>query len=63
MRATALKKKEKLFHAKVLVTRIEEWCVEAATAEQARGLLETGAGHQCAPGEPVHIELERLLDD
>ena len=29
----------KTFHATVLVTSAEEWCVEAETAEEARELL------------------------
>ena len=52
----------RLFHARMLVTRVEEWCVEAETAEEARALLVSGAGHRSAPGESVHIELESLLD-
>jgi len=55
--------KPRLFHAKMLVTRLEEWCVEAETSEEARALLATGAGHRCAPGESVQIELEHLLDE
>jgi hypothetical protein len=55
--------KPRLFHARMLVTRLEEWCVEAASAEQARELLAAGAGHRCAPGESIQIELDRLIDD
>jgi len=54
--------KPRLFHAKMLVTRLEEWCVEAATAEEAHALLTSGAGHRCAPGESVQVEFEHLLD-
>src|SRR6478752_4248185 len=41
MSQTALRKqtKRKMFHATMLVTRTEEWCVEAETAEEARQLL------------------------
>ncbi len=53
----------RLFHARMLVTRVEEWCVEAETPEEARALLASGAGHRCTPGESVHIELESLLED
>lgn len=53
----------RLFHARMVVTRIEEWCVEADTPEEARALLASGAGHRCSPGESVQIELESLLDD
>jgi hypothetical protein len=47
----------------MLVTRIEEWCVEAQTEEQARALLVAGAGHRCTPGERIHAEIDSLLDD
>jgi len=53
----------RLFHARMLVTRAEEWCVEAETPEEARALLAAGAGHRCTPGESVQVELESLLDD
>ncbi len=52
----------RLFHARMLVTRVEEWCVEAQTPEEARALLASGAGHRCTPGDSVHLELESLLD-
>jgi|GEM_PF-3370833 hypothetical protein len=55
--------KLRLFHARMLVTRLEEWCVEAASAEEASALLASGAGHRCTPGESVQVELETLLDD
>jgi len=53
----------RLFHARMLVTRVEEWCVEAQTEEQARALLVAGAGHRCTPGERIHAEIDSLLDD
>ena len=53
----------RLFHAPMVVTRVEEWCVEAATPEEARALLASGAGRRCTPGESVQIEIESLLDD
>ena len=53
----------RLFHARMLVTRAEEWCVEAETAEEEQALLAAGAGHRCAPGESVQVELEHLLDE
>jgi len=59
---SAAKTKSRLFHARMLVTRVEEWCVEAETAEQARALLSAGAGHRCTPGDSVQVEFERLLD-
>ncbi len=55
--------KPRLFHARMLVTRVEEWCVEADTAEEAKALLASGAGHRCAPGESVQVEFDGLLDD
>lgn len=55
--------KARLFHARMLVTRVEEWCVEAETEEQARALLAAGAGHRCTPGESVQVEIDSLLDD
>jgi hypothetical protein len=60
---TAPEAKPRLFHARMLVTRLEEWCVEAETAEQARALLTAGAGYRCTPGESVQVEIETLLDD
>jgi hypothetical protein len=53
----------KTFHARVLVTRAEEWWVEAETAEEAEALLASGHGHHAALGERVHVELEGMLDD
>jgi hypothetical protein len=52
----------RLFHARMVVTRVEEWCVEAETPEQARTLLASGAGHRCTPGDSVQVELESLLE-
>jgi hypothetical protein len=60
----ALEKSEpRLYHAKMLVTRLEEWCVEAATAEEARALFAAGGGHRCTPGESVHTEFDELIDE
>jgi len=55
--------KPRLFHARMLVTRVEEWCVEAETAERARALLAAGIGHRCTPGESIQVEIDGLLDD
>jgi len=63
LRAVPKAAKPRLFHARMLVTRLEEWCVEAATPEEARDLLAAGGGHRCAPGESVQVEFEHLLDD
>jgi hypothetical protein len=53
----------KTFHATVLVTRTEEWCVEAETAEEARQLfqlLTLGVGHRCHLGVSLHAEVQQL---
>jgi hypothetical protein len=50
------------FHATILVTRAEEWWVEATNAEEAQALLAAGEGHRSALGERVHVEVERMLD-
>jgi hypothetical protein len=62
MLAPDVKTKLKTFHATVQVTRLEEWCVEAETPEEARELLASGQGHRCHLGECVHAEVEQLLD-
>ena len=50
-----------MFHATtVLVTRAEEWCVEAETAEEARELLAQGQGHRCHLGDRLHAEVQQL---
>jgi hypothetical protein len=59
----AIVPKRRLYHGAMAVTRLEEWCVEAGTAEEARALLAAGAGHRCTAGEALHAELERLLDE
>jgi hypothetical protein len=59
----ALKRQTKLFHATVLVTRAEEWCVEAETPEDARRLLASGAGHRCHIGDCLQLEVQDILDD
>jgi hypothetical protein len=53
----------KVFHAMMLVTRAEEWWIEAESAEEARALLASGQGHHAALGERVHLELEELFED
>jgi hypothetical protein len=63
MPAVAAKKKPKLFHATLHVTRVEEWCVEAETPEEARRLLASGGGHRCHLGEPMHLDVDVMLDE
>ena len=48
----------KTYHATMLVTRAEEWCVEAESAEEARELLAQGLGHRCHLGERLQFEVE-----
>jgi hypothetical protein len=65
MPAAALRRKPrlKMFHATMLVTRAEEWCVEAASAEQARAFLAAGEGHRCHLGDRLQVELDQLHDN
>jgi hypothetical protein len=60
--ATGKKPRQKTFHATIHVTRVEEWCVEAETAEQAQALLATGAGYRCQIGDCLHFEIDRVED-
>jgi hypothetical protein len=53
----------KTFHATALVTRLEEWWVEAESAEEAKALLVAGDGHHAGLGERVHVELEGVLEE
>jgi hypothetical protein len=64
MAIAALKYKPKLktFYATVHVTRVEEWCVEAESAEEARELLASGRGHRMHIGDCVNLEIERVED-
>ena len=51
----------KTFHdATMLVTRAEEWCVEAESPEEARELLAAGLGHRCHLGERLQFEVESV---
>ena len=47
----------------MLVTRAEEWWVEAETAEEAHALFASGQGHHHALGERVHVEMEEMFED
>jgi hypothetical protein len=53
---------KKTYHATMLVTRTEEWWVEAETAEEARRLLSSGDGDKCYVGDRIHVEVRDLLD-
>jgi hypothetical protein len=50
----------KTFHATMLVTRAEKWCVEAESPQEARELLSAGLGHRCHLGERLQFEVERV---
>ena len=60
--AVALKHKPvlKTFHATVHITRMEQRCVEAETADEARELLAAGAGYRCEIGDCINIEVEQV---
>jgi hypothetical protein len=62
MAKTARQPKLKTFHATVVVTRAEEWCVEAETVDEAKALLAAGQGHRCHIGDRLHLEVEKLDD-
>jgi hypothetical protein len=58
--AARAKAKLQTFHGTMIVTRVEEWCVDAATVEEAKALLEAGRGHRCTGGDALHVELSEL---
>lgn len=62
-RSTKERPKPRLFHARMLVTRLEEWCVEASTPQEAEALLAAGGGHRCTPGESIQVEIDQLIDE
>lgn len=62
MAVAAKPRKLQTFYATVVVTRTEQWCVEAESAEEARALLAAGSGHRCHGGECLAIEVERIED-
>ena len=63
MATAAKKKKTQTFHAVMTVTRIEEWCVDASSVDEAKALLAAGEGHRRNIGDPVHVDLGRILDN
>ena len=64
MAASPVKRKSepelKTYHAMVVVTRAEDWCVEAGSPEEARDLLAAGLGHRCHLGERMHFDIENV---
>jgi hypothetical protein len=51
----------RVFHARMIVTRTEEWWVEAETFEKAEQLLEAGQGHRHVVGEVLHVDFDEIL--
>ena len=51
---------KKMYHATVHVTRVEEWCVEAESEEEARERLASGEGHRMGLGQCVNLEVEQV---
>jgi hypothetical protein len=62
MSAAAEKTRLKTFHATMAVTRLEGWCVDAETPEEAEALLAAGQGHRCHLGDCIHMQLEAMDD-
>jgi hypothetical protein len=52
--------KRDTYHARVLVTRMEDWWVDACSADEAKALLQAGEGHRCSSGDLVWVELRDL---
>jgi putative SOS response-associated peptidase YedK len=48
------------YHAMMVVTRAEEWCVQATSPEEAKALLQAGQGHRCSAGEIFAVELDEF---
>ena len=53
--------KKEIYRATMLVTRTEEWCVEASSPEDARTRLERGEGERYVSGEIFCLEIGELL--
>jgi len=62
MSRSAAKRKRKLFYATVQVTRVEDWCVEAESPEEARALLAKGEGERFGLGDCVHLEVHDVTE-
>jgi hypothetical protein len=62
MARSATKIKLKLFYATVQATRVEDWCVEAESAEEARALLARGEGERFRLGDCVHLEVQDVTE-
>jgi hypothetical protein len=62
MARSSTKRKRRLFYATVQVTRVEDWCVEAESAEEARALLAQGEGERFGLGDRVHLEVHEVTE-
>jgi hypothetical protein len=62
MARSVAKRKRKLFYATVQVTRVEDWCVEAQSAEEARELLAQGEGERFRLGDCLHLEIQDVTE-
>jgi hypothetical protein len=62
MAVAALKReaRRKMFYATMLVTRVEEWCIEAETEEEASELLNKGRGERGHIGECIHCDVAAI---
>ena len=56
------KRKRKLYYATIQVTRVEDWCVEAESAKEARALLAQGEGERFRLGDCVHLEIQDVTE-
>jgi hypothetical protein len=62
MARSVAKRKRKLFYATVQATRVEDWCVEAESAEEARVLLAQGEGERFRLGDCVQLEIQDVTE-
>jgi hypothetical protein len=51
-----------MFYATMHVTRVEEWCIEAESAEEAQELLNKGHGERAHIGECIHCDVASIED-
>ena len=62
MAVAALKREpqRKMFYATMHVTRVEEWRIEAESAEEAQELLDSGHGERAHVGECIHCDVASI---
>ena len=63
MPRSSAKQKPKMFYATMHVTRVEHWCVEASTPEEAEALLRSGEGQRHDIGACVHRDVHKIEED